>query len=53
MQERFCTCGQRLQVVYDLTGFVPWEALIMAQGHGDPIKVCPCCGRHLSIHFLR
>lgn len=54
MQERFCKCGHRLMVQYTLNGFIPWEAVIhQEQPDADPVKVCPCCGAYLSIHFLR
>lgn len=54
MQERFCKCGQRLKVKYTLDGFIPWEAVIVgAEVEASPVKVCPCCGSYLSIHFLR
>lgn len=54
MQERFCKCGHRLMVQYTLDGFLPWEAVIVDDGgETSPVKVCPCCGSYLSIHFLR
>ncbi len=54
MQERFCKCGHSLKVQYTLDGFIPWEAVILnEQGIESPVKVCPCCGAYLSIHFLR
>jgi len=54
MQERFCKCGHRLMVQYTLDGFIPWEAVILKEdGQVSPVKVCPCCGTYLSIHFLR
>jgi len=54
MQERFCKCGHRLMVQYTLDGFIPWEAVIRDdEGITRPVKVCPCCGSYLSIHFLR
>ncbi|MEZ7198591.1 MULTISPECIES: hypothetical protein [Pseudodesulfovibrio] len=54
MQERFCKCGHRLMVQYTLDGFIPWEAVIRDdEGRTSPVKVCPCCGSYLSIHFLR
>ena len=54
MQERFCKCGHKLKVQYTLNGFLPWEAVILeASGEVSPVKVCPCCGSYLSIHFLR
>ena len=54
MQERFCKCGHRLMVQYTLDGFIPWEAVIVDDGiETSPVKVCPCCGSYLSIHFLR
>lgn len=54
MQERFCKCGHRLKVQYTLDGFIPWEAVILRGDSAEsPVKVCPCCGSYLSIHFLR
>ncbi|WP_319541996.1 hypothetical protein [uncultured Pseudodesulfovibrio sp.] len=54
MQERFCKCGHRLMVQYTLDGFIPWEAVIVEDDAiVSPVKVCPCCGSYLSIHFLR
>ncbi|BDQ37373.1 hypothetical protein SYK_17330 [Pseudodesulfovibrio nedwellii] len=54
MQERFCKCGHRLMVQYTLDGFIPWEAVIVEDDViVSPVKVCPCCGSYLSIHFLR
>ncbi|WP_203529399.1 hypothetical protein [Pseudodesulfovibrio sp. JC047] len=54
MQERYCKCGHRLMVQYSLDGFLPWEAVIVDdEAVVIPVKVCPCCGSYLSIHFLR
>jgi hypothetical protein len=54
MQERFCKCGHKLKVQYTLDGFIPWEAVILKGDSAEsPVKVCPCCGSYLSIHFLR
>jgi hypothetical protein len=41
-------------VQYTLDGFLPWEAVIVDEAEiVSPVKVCPCCGAYLSIHFLR
>lgn len=54
MQERFCTCGNRLFVEY-LFSAISWLPVFWTSpetGCGN-IHVCPRCGRSLDINSLR
>lgn len=51
MQERYCTCGSKVFVDYGLgRGVRFWSFCRLG---GVTVRVCPGCGRVLSINGLR
>lgn len=54
MQERYCTCGKAVQVMYEFGAGGIQVRIKTPGGHRETAgSVCPCCGRRLDIHTLR
>ncbi len=53
MQERFCSCGNKVMVHYGVVK-TSWKPVFsVADGQASFIRVCPCCGKPLDIDSLR